>query len=163
MCIRDSLHITRLTHITSHIAFLHMQSALRKNVRHQGVNTQNKRHIIFIADRRKELVKVCIRVALQNRLHKHNPLRSRSQILSNVYGLNLVHELEELLTSTTLEVRHLNLVDRRVILCWIGSQLRVVYKPLAYAFSSYLISGIGGTTGALEVLLEERTTFILTP
>ena len=83
-----------------HIAFLHTQSALRKNVRRQGMNTQDKHHIIFIANRRKVLVEVRIHVALQNRSHERNSLRSRSQILSDVYGLNLVHKLEELLTST---------------------------------------------------------------
>ena len=131
-------------------------------MRRQGLNTQNKRHIIFIADRRKILIEVRIRVACQNCSHKRDPLRSSSQILSNDYGLNLVHKLEELLTSTTLERRHLNLVDRRVLFCWIGTQQQgsVRTEPLAYAFSSSLISGIGGTTGALEGLLEGRTTFM---
>ena len=76
------------------------------------------------SDRRKVLVEVRIRIALQHRSHERNSLRSRSQDLPDDHGLNLVHKLEVLLTSTTLEVRHLNLVDQRVTFCWIGTQLQ---------------------------------------
>ena len=121
-----------------HIAFLHTQSALRKNVRHQRLNTQNKHHIIFITDRRKVLVEVRVRVALQNRSHERNSLRSRSQVLPDNHGLNFVHKLEVLLTGATLEVWHLNLVDRRVFLCWIGTQLQGSVRTLGIRFFFFL-------------------------
>ena len=136
---------------------------LGENVRRQILNTQHKHRITFIANRDKVLNEVRIHITLQNSSHKCDLLRSSSQILSSDHGLNLVHMLEELLTSTTIEVWHLNLVDRRVSSAGLECSFRVEYEPLAYTFSSFLISGIRGTTSALEGLLEERTTFILTP
>ena len=56
------------------------------NVRRQGSNTQNKHHIIFIADRRKVLVEVRVRVALQNRSNERSSLRSRSKVLPDDDG-----------------------------------------------------------------------------